>query len=105
MLRDMQDIVRSFKKSSKETSDAMDPVFVLFGEVTSASPLKITVEQRLPLEANHFILTHAVRDHEVDMTVDSVRKKYTVHNNLVAGDKVKLLRIQGGQQYVIIDKE
>lgn len=105
MLRDMNDVVRSLKKSSKETSDAMDPVFVLFGEVTSASPLKITVEQRLPLEANHFILTRAVKDHTVDMTVDSVRKRYTIHNNLAVGDKVKLLRVQGGQQYVIIDKE
>lgn len=127
MLRNMNDIVRSIKKSSKETSAAMDPVQVLFGEVTSIAPLKIMVEQRLPLEEEQLILTRAVRDHEVEMTVDHLteevsggggeaayashshpykgRKTFLIHNDLVVGDIVKLLRVQGAQQYVVFDKE
>lgn len=126
-MRNMNDIVKSFKKSSKETSVAMDPVQVLFGEVTNASPLKILIEQRLELDEEFFILTRAVRDHEVDMTVDHMteleiggsgeasfaehshqykgRKTFLIHNGLIIGDKVKLLRVQGGQQYVVFDKE
>lgn len=127
MLRDMNDIVKAFKRSNKQTSEAMDPVQVLFGEVTSIAPLKVLVEQRLPLEEEQLILTRAVRDHEVEMTVDHVteetsggsgeaayafhshqykgRKTFLVHNGLVIGDIVKLLRVQGGQQYVLFDKE
>jgi len=38
------------------------------------------------------------------MTVDGVRKKYTVHNQLKNGDKVILFRQQGGQKFVVLDK-
>jgi hypothetical protein len=32
------------------------------------------------------------------------RKTFTVHNGLVNGDKVILLRVQGGQKYVVLDR-
>ena len=32
------------------------------------------------------------------------RKMFTVHNSLVIGDKVLLLRVQGGQKYVVWDR-
>lgn len=126
-MRNMNDIVKSIKKTSKETTAAMDPMQVLFGEVTSVSPLKILIEQRLEPDEEFFILTRAVRDYEVEMTVDHVteetsggggeaayaahahgyvgRKKFTIHNGLIIGDKVKLLRVQDGQRYVVFDKE
>lgn len=66
-------------------------------------------------------------DHEVEMTVDHVtenraggsgddafashnhqykgRKKFLIHNGLMKGDKVTMIRAHGGQQYLIIDKE
>lgn len=105
LLRDINDFLRCVKRSGKEAVGASDPMQVLFGEVMSDSPLKIVVEQRLPLDEEHIILTNAVRDHEVEMTNDSVRKKIVVHNRLLKGDKVQLLRVQGGQQYVVFDKE
>ncbi len=32
------------------------------------------------------------------------RKKIMIYNGLLAGEKVLLLRVQGGQQYVVIDR-
>lgn len=32
------------------------------------------------------------------------RKKFTVHNGLVVGDEVILLRQQGGQKYIVVDR-
>lgn len=32
-------------------------------------------------------------------------KSFTVHNTLKAGDKVILLRVQGGQKYIVLDRE
>lgn len=105
MLRSINDFAKVLKKAGKEAINADNPVHVIFGQVISTSPLKISIDQRMILEEHHFTLTRGVRDHEVEMTVDSIRKKYTVHNALVVGDKVKLLRVQGGQQYVVFDKE
>lgn len=127
MLRDIHDFLNVVKKGGKAAVSVTDPVHVLFGEVASDSPLKILVEQRLELEEEHLILTRAVRDYEIEMTVEHFtedasggegfgaydahkheykgRKKFLIHNGLVLGDKVKLLRVQGGQQYVVFDKE
>ena len=127
MLRNMNDIVKILKKLCEETMNASSLMQVLYGEVTGVSPLKIMIEQRLELDEEFFILTRAVRDHEVEMTVDHIteeasggsgeaayathaheyvgRKKFMIHNGLIVGDKVKLLRVQGGQQYVVFDKE
>lgn len=33
------------------------------------------------------------------------RKKFKIHNGLIDGDKVTMIRAHGGQQYLIIDKE
>lgn len=121
MLRNMGDIVKSIQKTSKETTAAMDPVTICFGVVTKEEPLEIMVEQRLPLTKDDLILTRAVSDHEIDLTrgispsgsyiergwefreVDKWR--YKVHNKLEVDDIVILMRMQGGQKYIVIDKE
>jgi hypothetical protein len=36
--------------------------------------------------------------------VYSGRKQFTVHNGLMNGDRVLLLRVQGGQKYVVWDR-
>lgn len=126
-MRDINDFLTVVKKGGKRAVDATDPMQVLYGEVTGVSPLRIMIEQRLELDEEFFILTRAVRDHEVEMTVGHLtenrsgggveaafeshnheykgRKTFLIHNGLIIGDKVKLLRVQGGQQYVVFDKE
>ncbi|AVK87045.1 hypothetical protein C3943_17865 [Lysinibacillus sp. B2A1] len=100
---------------------------IVYGTVESISPLKVQVDQKLLLEQEQLKLTRAVMDYEVEMTVDHKtedraggsgdaefashnhdykgRKKFLVHNGLVVGDKVTMIRAHGGQQYLIIDKE
>lgn len=100
---------------------------IVYGTVESISPLKVQVDQKLLLEQEQLKLTRAVMDYEVDMTVDHVtenraggsgdaefashnheykgKKKFLIHNGLVVGDKVTMIRAHGGQQYLIIDKE
>jgi hypothetical protein len=105
---------------------ASGPAGVLFGTVESVAPLKVRVEQKLLLGAAQLILTHSVVDYEVSMTVDHTteeaaggsgdgayeahqhaytgKKTFKVHNALKTGDGVILLRLQGGQQFVVLDK-
>jgi hypothetical protein len=78
------------------------------------------------LPAEFFKLTKAVTDHYVDMTVSHVtenraggslaaafeshnhdykgRKKFLVHNGLKVGEEVILLRAQGGQRFIVLDR-
>lgn len=95
----------SIKKIAINAINETKPASIIFGTVTSPSPLKISVEQKLTLDSNFLILTDSVKDHEVDMTVDGVRKKYMVHKSLKTGEKVILLRQQGGQKYIVLDRE
>lgn len=105
---------------------------VEFGNVTGVDPLEITLDQKTKLTANYLTLTNAVKDHSVDITISwntennthrhangnngmptenathkhaiSGRKRITVHNSLTLGERVILLRKQGGQEYVVLDR-
>lgn len=117
-MRDMNNIVQSLKKAAVDAIQAADPTAIQFGQVTGTSPLKILVEQKKELSIAQLILTRNVRDYEVEMSVDHMtevaeghshgykgKKKFTVHNALKVGDSVILLKMQGGQKYLVIDKE
>ena len=104
-LRNMDDILKMFKRAAKEAIEASDPTAIQFGEVISIAPLKIIVEQKKLLTIAQLVLTRNVKDYEVEMTVDQVKKKYTVHNNLKLDDRVMLVKMQGGQKYIVLDKE
>lgn len=83
------------KQASVDAVEAANPVAVLFGVVTKTSPLEINVEQRFTLTEEFLVFTERVRRYEVDITVRC---------GLKVGDKVLLLRVQGGQKYVVLDK-
>lgn len=142
-MADYSGLVNAMKQAGLGATNASNPVNVCFGKVTSASPLKILVEQRITLGAAQLVLTRNVTDYDVDVTVDidtddvsdthkhSVefeitegepvladtndvesshkhsiigKKKMKVHNALQSGDEVILLRMQGGQKYIVMDK-
>lgn len=150
---DAVELVKTIKRAAIEAVESEKPVEVCFGVVTSASPLKILVEQKMTLGSAQLVLCRNVTDHTVEMTVNHYtenalnmyshshnysgstensgepehnhlysgqtesnnkdfahnhaykgRKKFTVHNGLVVGDEVILLRQQGGQKYIVVDK-
>lgn len=90
------------------------------------NPLKINVEQKLTLAASQLVLTRNVTDFQVNMTVDhetgyrsggnndssfashnhdyTGKKMFSVHNGLVVGDEVVMIRMQGGQKFIVIDR-
>lgn len=126
MLPDAVGLVKTIKKAAIEAVEATKPVAVLFGKVTSASPLQINVEQKMTLGAAQLVLSRNVTDFTREVTVSWAtenksggsgdasfashdhsiqgRKKITVHNRLVVGDEVILVRQQGGQKYVVWDR-
>lgn len=122
----MTDIVKNIQSVAGAVLDASKPMQLCFGEVTSVSPLKVLVDQKLELKNDFLVLTRNVMDYDLEMTVNhetelasggsgsgeydshshgyTGRKTFRVHNSLVLGDVVVMLRDNGGQRYVIIDK-
>lgn len=114
----MTDFVKNMRKIVLDAVNAQKLTNMVYGIVESVSPLKVRIDQKLVLEEEHLKLTRAVMDYEVEMTVDHTtevasahsheykgRKKFIIHNGLIVGDKVTMIRAHGGQQYLIIDKE
>jgi len=142
-MSDAVGLLKTLKQSSVDAVEATKPVNVCFGTVTSASPLKINVEQKMTLTEKQLILCREVTEYTTNVTVNWVsesaltththtvsgtdsngdtidlttgatnlahthnitgKKSITVHNGLVVGDEVILLRQQGGQKYIVIDR-
>lgn len=99
---------------------------VIVGEVVSVSPLAIKIDHKLTVPEENIILTKNTCEWTMEMSVDHVtenraggsgmaefashnhdyvgRKKYLVHNQLVMGDKVIMLKETGGQRYIELDR-
>lgn len=84
---DAVELMKTIKRAALDAVDASKPVQVCFGKVTSVSPLKILVEQKLLLGDKQLIITESA-----------------TKSGLVVGDKVVLLRQQGGQKYIVMGK-
>lgn len=117
MSLDINQLVKAVKQAAVEAVQASGPMSVCFGTVTSASPLKIQVDQKKTLTEAQLMLTNNVRDFTVEMTVDhrtenasggsgdaSFASHNRVHLALKAGEKVILLRCDGGQKFLVLDR-
>lgn len=123
----MAELVQLLKELSKTTNDAGEPFEHRKGTVESVNPISVRVDQKLILEEDDLILTHLVRDYDVDISVSHEtedfelvegaltdikshkheykgRKRITIHNGLKAGEDVVLLKVQGGQTYILLDR-
>lgn len=125
-MRDTTDLLNLIKKAAVEAVEAGKPTGICFGKVTSASPLKILVEQKMTLSSAQLVLTRNVSDFEIEGTVNwstgnasggsgdssfashnhsiGGKKKIKIHNALKSGDEVVMIKQQGGQKYLVLDR-
>lgn len=67
----MPDMVQLVKKAAVEAVEASKPVQFLFGQVISASPLKIQVDQKSIYTEKMLVLTRNVTEHEIDISISA----------------------------------
>lgn len=127
---DMTGFLKVIKQAALDAVNAQKPVQVCYGTVTTDSPLEITVDQKTILEAEDLILCRNVTDYECDVefslkteklqhshtgvhgptSVQTLqyevknKKKMKVYNALKKDDVVFLIREQGGQRFIVIDR-
>ena len=87
-MRNFEGFLADVKRAALEAVRASKPCSVTYGTVTATEPLEIAVDQKLTLRASQLLLTYAVRGELA----------------LQRGEKVLLLRADGGQQYIVLDR-
>lgn len=111
------DLLVVIKNISKELADNIKITDVLYGKVIKEKPLEISVEQKMVLTEPQLVLSRNVTDYKVNITMDwftemenehkhkiAGTKKVTVHNKLKIGEEVILIRMLGGQQFLVLDR-
>ena len=126
---DPNELLVLVKQAAVEAVTAGAPMGFCYGAVISAAPLEIQVDQKLTLSGEQLQLTNNVRDFNVEMTtlpeyhetenegggageaayaahrhLYRGRKKWKVHLALKEGERVILLRCDGGQKYIVLDR-
>lgn len=102
----MADINELIKRIAVNVIEQSKPVNVIYGEVINENPLEICVDQKKTYPEDFFILTRNVTDYDTYIQKENGQKeKYTIYNSLKKGDIAILLRLQGGQEFVVLDKK
>lgn len=117
-----QTLDETIKQIAGDYFESQDPATFLYGTVVSAVPLQIQVDsdKKMTLDAGFLVLTSLVQDVEVDVEIEwetetggkaephkheiKKEKKMKIKNALKAGEKVILIRQQGGQKYLVVDR-
>lgn len=107
-------LVKVIKDVAMDAVDNAKMSDLRFGTVISTSPLKVRITNQFILPESILIVPQHLTDYEVEVEVhswndsrgDSLNgtKKMTIKNALKVGDKVALMRKQGGQSYFILDR-
>lgn len=122
----MHRFLELMKQSSMQAYHSSGPADIVTGKVLSVSPLEVRLDAKRTLTEEFLVLTSEVRDYEVDVTFDfSTRAasggdgyaafashshgivgttRITIHNGLKVGDDVIMIKAQGSQKYVVLDK-
>lgn len=93
-------LIEKIKQIGAGAVEASNPVTVVYGKVTREQPLEINVDQRLTLPREFLIVPQSLQ--EKKMMIGS--QEVVLQEGLKQGDKLILLRCQGGQDYVILDR-
>lgn len=73
----------------------------VYGEVTSISPLKIKIDQKLELTSSVIILTFPVVEKKINIAGIG---EVVIIEGLSVGDRVIMLRVEKGQKFIVLSK-
>lgn len=91
-------IIKGNQTNENELSD------LVFGKVTSTAPLKIQIDNRFEVTSKFLILSRMVKDLTVTIVIDGKRGSAQVFRPLRVGDRVRMLRIDKGQKYYVLER-
>ena len=124
-------LTKVIKQIAMDTVENSKPADLKLGTVATVNPLSVRVTNQFIIPQKLLIVPQHLTDHELEITIKpeynwitentenkvqlsavephkhdikQEKKKIFIHNKLKVGDKVALLRRQGGQDYYILDR-
>ena len=110
-------LIESIKKISANAQTADEPMAIAYGNVINESPVEILTGQKMILDEKRLIFTEWTRSISTEAeiawqseTADehshsiSGKKAITFDNSLKTGDRVIMLKMQGGQKYIVLGR-
>jgi len=79
------DLLNIIKKAAIDAVKQAQPCNVLFGRIESVNPLRVRINQKLILSSEFLVLTRTMWNCQV-------------------GENVVVLKAQGGQKYIVLDR-
>ena len=100
----MSDLLGVLQQIMQENQQAMKPTELAFGTIVSVGPLSILVDNTTePKPEPELILTDSVVARSAKIQGGS-GGTVVINPGLAAGDRVVMLRVQRGQQYIVLSK-
>lgn len=93
----MPNAVEIVKRAAVDAMEASKPVHIVFGQVISTAPLRIQVDQKTIYTAKMLVLTRNVTNYYINGAEP-------VYNALQVGERVVLVRMQGGKKFLVLDR-
>lgn len=88
------------KKAGMGAVEAGSPVAIAYAGVTRGNPLEVMVDQRTLLSKDFLIVPDHMTEHKINVEGQEV----VVRRGIEQGDKLLLLRVQGGQSFVVLGR-
>ena len=102
---DMTEFTRAVKRVAVQAVKETVPANAVFGTVVSPEPLQIAVGYEKPIYGELLILPSSFRKN-TNTTTSGGNPSHThtieIDNSLKMGDKVALLKMQGGQRHIVL---
>ena len=101
----MYNLVEAVKQAAVEAINNQDPMSFRFGKVIKVEPLEIWIDQKLTIPEQSLILTSQVSNYSVEVDgLEGGKRNLTFNQKLKVGEKVILIRVDGGQKYIVLDR-
>lgn len=124
-------MIQIIKQAAIDAVDQSSPMTITYGTVTKINPLEIMTDQKTPLFSEVLALTSNVINRKAKISFDNpaiknivknysiddeaggnyklsfqekVKNEVTIYDGLKVGEKVILLRVNGGQKYIVLDR-
>jgi hypothetical protein len=99
-------LIDIIKRTALEAFANEQPCDLRYGTVVSVDPLRVKVTNLLTIPSSVLVVPQLLTDYTVIIRDEesSEDKTITIKNALKIGDKVAMLRKQGGQSYFILDR-
>lgn len=105
LVANANELLRMIKIAAMDVYNAQTPMNIMYGTVTSISPLRVQIDAKLTLEEVHLEVVKSLSDYEIEMSVNGgTRQTYVIYNGLKVNDKVAMLRFEGGRRFLVIDR-